>query len=350
MKSFEKRRLLRQRRNRKGGGKAGRILIVLALSLLTLATLGAAAGAGALYTVYHRYADDYVPIEEKLRQTPIGLTQIYDRNNVAIGTLTNPDAQLLNPVTLDQISKWVIEATVSTEDDTFFTNPGFNWRGLIRAAKENYVDGEVSSGSGGSSITQQLIKNVYICPNIASADDPTQVVCKGAERTLDRKLRELAYAIELEDDYTKKQILQWYLNQISYADRYIGIQAAAKGYFRKDAKDLTLAESALLAGVPSFPDRYHPRKNCVRDETTGDCVLDAEGRTTLGEDAKERQVSVLDLMVVHERITFEEAEAAKLDDVKVYAGTSDLRAAAFIDNQVEPRLVRMCEAGLLPKI
>src|SRR5690606_15764545 len=102
-----------------------------------------------------------------------------------------------------------------------------------------------------SSITQQLIKNVYICPSINTPDDPNR--CLTAERTLDRKLREIVYALELSEDYSKENILEWYLNQISYADRYVGIEAAAQGYFRKSAKELTLGEAALLAGIPQAP-------------------------------------------------------------------------------------------------
>ncbi len=322
--------------------------LTIGLVLAALGSLAVAGGVGALYAVYNSYAQDYVPIEQKLRQTNIGLTEIFDRggprDGVLLGSLTNADAQLLDPVPLSNISTWVKEATVSTEDDSFYTNPGVNFKGLLRAAFENYVQGEVGSGSGGSSITQQLIKNVYICPNIG--DQRTR--CSSAERTIDRKLREIAYALELEKDYSKDEILGWYLNQISYADRYIGIQAAAQGYFRKNAIDLDLAESALLAGVPAAPTTYHPRLNCLLD-TDNNCVLDGIGRTLVAGEAKKRQEAVLDLMVEHKRATRAEADAAKAVDLRVYAATNPIKAAAFIDNQVEPRLVRMCEAGRLAK-
>lgn len=331
------------------------------LALAALGSIAAAAGVGALLAVYQSYANDYVPIEEKLRQTNIGLTEIYDRGGppggVLLGALTNADAQLLDPVPLDRISPWVIQATISTEDDSFESNPGVNLRGLFRAAWENYgpssfssADGSgFGSGTGGSSITQQLIKNVYICPSIGDGI----LRCAGAERTLDRKLREITYALELEKDYSKDEILGWYLNQISYADRYVGIQSAAQGYFHKDAADLTLGESALLAGVPSAPTKYHPRLNCLIDEDDPagqQCVVDGIGRTLIAGDAKARQEAVLDLMVRHGRATPGEAAAAKAEDIRVYAATNPIKAAAFIDNQVEPRLVRMCEAGLLALI
>ncbi|MFN0146786.1 MAG: transglycosylase domain-containing protein [Dehalococcoidia bacterium] len=347
MNTLEKRRLLHRRRTARRGAGAARWFIIALLGLSSLAAIGAAAGLGTLYGVYRHYSADYVPIETKLRQTNVGLTEIFDRNGIRLGALENRDAQLLAPVPLEQISNWVIEATISTEDDSFWDNPGVNWRGLVRAAKENYIDGHVASGTGGSSITQQLIKNVYICPNIALGTQPT---CQTAERTLDRKLREIAYALELEQDYTKEQILSWYLNQISYADRYIGIEAAAQGYFHKPAANLTLAEAALLAGVPAFPDRYHPRKpeNCLKN-AQDQCITDGPLTTVAGE-AKKRQEFVLDLMVEHKRLSRAEADAAKAEVLKVYASANPIRGDAFIDNQVEPRLVRMCSAGILPNV
>lgn len=348
MSSLIVRRRLAARRDHRRGAGARPFLIVL-FGLLALGSIGAAAAFGALFTIYNSYAHDYVPIEEKLLQRNVGFTEIYDRGGpeggVLLGHLTNLDAQLLEPIPLDQISPYLINATISTEDNSFWDNPGINFTGLARAAYENYVLNEFGSGTGGSSITQQLIKNVYICPNINTADDPTR--CVTAERTLDRKLREIVYAVELTRDYTKEEILTWYLNQISYADRYIGIEAAAQGYFRKPAKDLTLGEAALLAGVPQFPTEYHPRLNCVKNDD-GTCVLDELQRTTVTGPAKERQEAVLDLMVEHGRATREEAEAAKLEVIKVYAAVSDIKASAWIDNQVEPRLVRLCKAGKLP--
>ncbi len=340
------RRRLRERRGRerRGGFPIWAIALLLA-GFIGSATL--AAGAGSVFAVYQHYARDYVPIEDLLIERQVGITRVFDRTGkVELGVLTNPAQQLLHPVALDDISQSMIDATVSTEDNIFWTHPGVNYRGLARAAWENYVGGGIGTGTGGSSITQQLIKNVYICGSFTDPEDPCV-----AERTLDRKLREVAYAIELERDYTKEQILTWYLNQISYADRYVGVQAAAQGYFRKDASDLTLAESAMLAGIPQFPTRYHPRLNCLRDADAA-CVRDARGRMTVGGAAKARQETVIDLMVTHGWIPYAAAEEAKAETLYVYpaATTAAQDASAFIENQVEPRLVRLCEAGLLPRL
>ncbi|MCK6564154.1 MAG: transglycosylase domain-containing protein [Dehalococcoidia bacterium] len=347
MNSLTRRRLLRKRYQRRSN-RLSWILVAL-LGLAALGSVGVAGAVGTVYYVYNSYARDYVPIDEKLAQTNLGLTEIYDRggpeSGVLLGKLTNLDAQLLAPVTLDHISQNMVNATVSTEDNSFWDHPGINIRGILRAAYENYVGGGIGSGTGGSSITQQLIKNVYICPSVS--DEKTR--CTSAERTVDRKLREIAYAIELERDYSKEQILEWYLNQISYADRYIGVEAAAQGYFHKSAADLTLAEAAMLSGIPAYPTLYHPRLNCLKDGTES-CIIDADGRTTITGPAKQRQEDVLDLMVTHNRATRAEVEAAKAEPLKVYAASNPIKSAAFIDNQVEPRLVRMCEAGVLPRI
>lgn len=343
-------RRLRARRKKKKSGMQPWLIILLSLSIL--ASLTGVIGIGTAYAYYQSYAKDYVPILEKLEQSSRGLTEIYDRNGPEggelLGKLQAPaQAQLLDPVHLDEISPWLIQATISTEDNSFEENPGVNVKGLIRAAYENYVKGTFGSGSGGSSITQQLIKNVYICPSVSA--DETNRCTDGAERTLDRKLREIVYAIELTQDYTKDDILQWYLNQIPYGGQYIGIQAASRGYFQKDAKDLTLAEASLLAGIPQTPTRFLPSNNCLEDDA-GACILDELGRITVVSDAKQRQTDVLNLMVEHGRITREMADAALAEPLKTYPSVNDVKSQAWIENQVEPALVRMCNGGVLPRL
>jgi len=353
LNTVQKRRRLRARREASHGGRPWFLIALLTIG--GLGSLCAAAGLGSLFVVYNSYAKDYVPIDQKLHQVNAGLTEIYDRNGpctngntncVLLGNLANPDAQLLDPVPITKISPYLIQATISTEDNSFETNPGINVTGFLRAGFEYVLSGgNTSSGTGGSSITQQLVKNVYICPNVGSA----QTICAAAPRTVTRKLKEIVLSLELTKHYTKDEILGWYLNQISYADRYIGIQAAAQGYFHINALDLDLAQSALLAGVPQFPTKYHPRLNCVKDQT-GQCIVDAQGRTTVGNAAIVRQHEVLDLMVIHHRITEAQAVAAKAEVLKVYALSDSQKASAFIDDQIEPRLARMCSAGILQKL
>ena len=366
MSSLVVRRRLRNRRNGNGNGfgegRNGngrgilRFFLIGLLGLFTLGAIGIAAGVGTAFAVYQHYAGDYVPIEDRLRQAHVGMTEIYDRGGPEegqrLGHLSNPEAQLLEPVPLEAISDEMVSATISTEDNSFWSHQGVNPRGLVRAAYENYVLNEFGEGTGGSSITQQLVKNVYICPQFTDHED----FCpEGAERTADRKLREIAYALELERDYDKEQILGWYLNQISYAGRYVGVQAAAQGYFDKDASELELHEAALLAGIPQSPGEYHPRppeaRNCVLEEGSSDvCLTDDQGRRQLGGAAKDRQEDVIDLMASHGHITEAEAEEAKQETVYIYPDSNPILAPEYIDNQIQPRLVRMCEAGLLPEL
>ena len=132
--------------------------------------------------------------------------------------------------------------------------PGVNIKGLLRAAYENFLPGNLNflQGTGGSSITQQLVKNIYI-PE-----------AERTKRSIPRKLKETVYAIELTNRYSKDQILEWYLNQIPYGGIYNGVEAAAQGYFGKKASDLTLGEAALLAGIPACPSCYNPLENPER--------------------------------------------------------------------------------------
>ena len=300
----------------------------------------------ALFAFYQFYSRGYIPIEELIEIRSAELTRVYDRSGgTELGVLANPNALLSNPIPLSRVSDHMIAATISTEDNTFWDNPGVSYVGILRAGFRNYILGE--QAPGGSTITQQLVKNVYICKPL-SPDDP----CTAA-RTLDRKLREIVYAIELEGDYEKEQILTWYLNQISYASRYIGVEAASTGYFAKSAKDLTLAESAILASIPSSPTLYHPRSNCVTDENM-QCNYDLMGRTILDDDSSLKRIQELnlDLMVEHGWINSREADIAKREVIYIYkeSRSKDQPLVSFVDNLVEPRLVRMCERDELPML
>ncbi|HLF76325.1 MAG TPA: transglycosylase domain-containing protein [Dehalococcoidia bacterium] len=222
----------------------------LALTLLAPAALLFAGFAA--FEVYDSYVSGLVPPEQlAINQASRG-ARIYDRNGELLYEFVSEQDGVRLPVKLADISPAFLAATIATEDHSFFENPGVNPRGLARAAWENVrplLNGsevQLLRGSGGSSITQQLIKNIYI--PAAKRDD----------RSFERKLREAAYALELTQRYDKTQILEWYVNQISYGGRYNGVEAASQGYFGKSAMDLTLAESALLAGIPQSPARHDP--------------------------------------------------------------------------------------------
>ncbi|WP_267875432.1 transglycosylase domain-containing protein [Cohnella cholangitidis] len=135
------------------------------------------------------------------------------------------------------------QAIVAVEDKRYYDHTGVDAFGIIRAVFRNVKEG--GAAQGGSTITQQLAKNVFLT----------------GEKTFSRKLTEAAYALKIESTYNKDQILEMYLNQIYFGEGQWGIQRAAKRYFGKDTKDLTLAESALLAALPKAPSRYSPLKN-----------------------------------------------------------------------------------------
>lgn len=257
------------------GGAA--VLLLIGVVLMTGVVV-------AVLSIYRGYVDD-LPADPRaaFEDEVLGPAQIFDRHGTLLYEFEDENEGLRNPVSLRDVSEWVIKATIATEDNSFYDNPGVNVRGLARAGLENFTDIDTGmlQGSGGSSITQQLVKNVFI---------PYE---QRYERNVDRKLKETALALELTRKYSKAQILEWYLNTIHYGNRTNGIEAAARRYFGVHASELTLGQAALLAGLPQSPARYDPYR--------------------YPEAAIARQHEVLDLMVHHGHITEAEAAAAKAE-------------------------------------
>ena len=196
-------------------------------------------------------------------------------------------------VSLAEVSPLLIDATVAAEDADFWDNPGVNFRGLARAVYENvafWENGGLFKGSGGSSLSQQLAKNLYIKPE------------ERAQRSPVRKLKETIIAFELTRRYSKEQILAWYLSNVFYGNGAYGIESASYRYLNKSPKDLTLAEAALIAGLPRAPTVYDP----IRD-------FDA---------AMSRQKQVIGLMERHGYLSHEDAQAALLAPVALREGRS----------------------------
>jgi membrane peptidoglycan carboxypeptidase len=248
-----RRRLIRSRMRGAGSGVRGGasrwLQVFIAIGALGLIATAAAGATG--YGVYRSYADGLKPPDEVISQQPSGGAQIFDRNGKLLYEYVDDRSGLRSPVKIEDISPWMIAATISTEDASFWTNPGVNTRGIIRAGLEtlHLRSADAASTTGGSSITQQLVKNVYI------------PAAERSQRSYSRKLKETIYALELSNRYSKNQILEWYLNQISYGGLYNGVEAAAMGYFGVHAKDLSLAQAALLAGIPAGPVAYDPINN-----------------------------------------------------------------------------------------
>jgi 1A family penicillin-binding protein len=204
-------------------------------------------------------------------------TEIYDINGEVIETLNG--GKNSQSVPLEQISPKLIQATLAIEDRSFYHHYGFDLRGIARAALVNLQ--HMSKVQGAGTITQQLARNLYL----------------SHERTWTRKLKETYYAVQMELQMNKDEILDEYLNQIYYGHSTYGIQAAAQLFFGKDAKDLTLAESALLAGIPKGPRYYSP-------------YYDAKS-------AKDRQETVLQTMVATGAITESEAAQAAREKLNI---------------------------------
>jgi membrane peptidoglycan carboxypeptidase len=288
-------------------------------SLVFVVLVMAAGVLSAGLVTYESYARDLVPPEELAVNRPSAGAIILDRNGKLLYRYVDDKEGLRYPVRLDQVSPAFLAATIATEDANFFTNPGVNVRGLVRAARENVgplLREEELSGTGGSSITQQLVKNLYIAGD------------ERAERSLDRKARELVFALELTKRYPKTQILEWYVNEISYGGLLSGVEAASQSYFAKPASELTLAEAALLAGIPQSPAAYDPRNNL--------------------EAAVERRGQVLDLMLRRSEIRIgpesfytpdqEEIEAARSAPVELVPPSFPIEAPHFVFSYIAPQL------------
>ena len=161
----------------------------------------------SFFLVYWSYTHGLKPPNETIAASGAGSSTAYDRTgNTELYQFTDPLQGVRNPVSLDRMSPFLVAATVATEDPSFFSNPGVNFRGLARAAFENLTPFGPGffSGSGGSSITQQLARNVYVDP------------AERSDRSLSRKLKETAIALELKRRYSNRQILEWYINQVYY--------------------------------------------------------------------------------------------------------------------------------------
>lgn len=162
---------------------------------------------------------------------------IYDRKGILLYSVYQNQNRIY--VDLKGIPKYLQQGTIAIEDKNFYQNKGFSITGYLRAARNIIL---LKGLSGGSTLTQQLVKNVLLTP----------------ERTIPRKIKELMLSIQVDRKYTKDEILEMYLNDVPYGGTAIGVEAAAQVYFNKDVKDLDLAQSAFLAGLPQSPSIYSP--------------------------------------------------------------------------------------------
>ena len=215
-------------------------------------------------------------------------TKIFDRNGKLIYEIFTDKRR--TPVKLSEIPDSLKHATISIEDKNFYSHPGFDVLGIIRGLSKEFTQGRAE---GGSTLTQQLVKNALL----------------NDQRTIRRKVQELILTMVVEGIYTKDQILEMYLNQIPYGGTAYGVEAASETYFNKPVKDLDLAESALLAGLPQRPSTYSP--------------FGAHPEL-----AKTRQEEVLKQMVANKYITQEESDKADKEPL-VYTNAKAPEAPHF---------------------
>jgi membrane peptidoglycan carboxypeptidase len=259
--------------------------------ILTAVLLAGAAfvGVGVFATIGYFAAD--LPAAHDLATVEIPLaTHIYDRGGEhLLYTLADERRELIK---LEAVPELMQSATIAIEDKTFWTNPGIDVAGIVRAMQANAQSGRITQG--GSTITQQLIKTRLL------GDDPT----------FTRKIKEAILAVEASRTFSKQQILEMYFNQIYYGNQAYGLKAAAATYFGVvDLTKLTLGQMALLAGLPQAPSDYDPIQN--------------------PEGALARRAQVLDAMLENGYVSIDEAAAAKAEAVVVSPVTTSLYAPHF---------------------
>ena len=228
-----------------------------------------------------------LPDVQALGETvPYPSVRIVDRHGRPLYDVIDQESGRNTVLSLDDIPLSLQQATIATEDKTFYTNPGFDLLGIARAVWTNTQEGEIVSG--GSTITQQVVRNLLL-----NSEERTEI-------SIRRKLREVVLAWQISRTYEKDDILALYLNQSYYGGMAYGVEAAARTYFGKTVADLTLAESALIAGLPQAPALYNP-------------LIEPEA-------AKARQQDVLRLMLRQGTITQEQHDLAVREPL-AYAAT-----------------------------
>ena len=230
-----------------GFGAAG-VVGFIALLIITLFL-----SLGAVVSSWLEDLPDYTSADNYLVAEP---TRVYDADGNEIATYY---LQQRRSVTIDSISTYVLKGTVDTEDKRFYQHNGVDPQGIMRAVA-GQLTGRGEQG-GGSSITQQLVRNTIL------SDEQF-------EMSLKRKVREAYIAIQMEKMYTKDQILNMYVNTIYYGNSAYGIEAASITYFNKHASELTLAEAATLVGLPNSPTMYDPFRNPENCVSRRNLVLD----------------------------------------------------------------------------
>ncbi|MDQ3808870.1 MAG: transglycosylase domain-containing protein, partial [Chloroflexota bacterium] len=272
-------------------------------ALLVLLLLGLAAAAVALAMITR----DLPPVsvlDDPNRAIGFKTAQIFDRTGQLLWEINDPSGGRRTVVPLREISPDLVRATLAAEDINFYDHPGFDPLATIRSA---WIDLSGAGHTGGSTITQQLVRNSVLDPEEARQATPR------------RKLREMVLAYQVDQRFSKDQILEIYLNRVYYGNQAYGVEAAAQGYFGKSAGDLDLAESALIAGLVQSPSQYDPTRRDVQRTADGIPIV-----------AKERQRYVLEQMAAKGLITEDQARAAYAETLRIQPRKVDLKAPHWV--------------------
>ena len=235
-------------------------------------------------------------------------------------------------ISLDDISPYLIEATINTEDKNFYKHIGFDYLRILKAMVVNITSGTTSQGA--STITQQYAKNLFL----------------DFDKTWKRKWDEMWYTIEIESHYSKDEILEGYLNTINYGHGKYGIETASKYYFGKSAKDLTLAEAAMLTGIPKSPSNYSPfvnlkkatqRQQMILKNMYDDGVIsEAEYNKALDEELKfvgEEEEDELESVMYYQDAVIEELKSLK-EIPESFLETGGLKVYTSLDMEAQKQL------------
>jgi 1A family penicillin-binding protein len=269
----------------------------LCLAFVKLALLFVLVAGIAGAWLYYRYAGDLPDPAWISEYRSFETTRIYARDEqTLLYEIVDPAGGRRTPVSLDQIPDVLEQATIAVEDASFYENPGVDLRGILRALWLNYQNQEIVSG--GSTITQQLVRNILLSPE------------ERTDLSYERKFREAILAYRVGRYYSKDQILNLYLNEVYYGAQAYGVEAAAQAYFGKHVWELSPAEATLIAGLPQSPSRLNPFENLAA--------------------ARARQRVTLNLMVKAGYLSHHEADALYAEPLSLLPRLDHLRAPHFV--------------------
>ena len=241
----------------------------LKVLIIFLFVVAAGLGFGYIFAAYQSLPE----VSNNMR--PAVSSQVFDTHGRLITTLHSDQNRL--PIDINKVPQNLQNAFIAAEDNRFYDHIGIDPIGIMRAIVTNLTNRGIAQG--GSTITQQLAKNAFL----------TQ------EQTLKRKVQEAMLALEIEHKYSKKEILEMYMNQIYFGQGAYGIQTAAKTYFNKDVGELNLTQCAMIAGLPKSPNYYSPFNNLEEDKARKNVVLDQMVKYGYISDAEAKEAKNADL-------------------------------------------------------